>query len=73
MSIFDVTPAGAFVNAVVTANEKDRLEAAHLNTAVLSPVQTNQLSSVVRVVGRTLFRAGKSTAKLRLALRSRTA
>lgn len=28
MSIFDITPAGAYVNAIQAANERDRLEAA---------------------------------------------
>ena len=73
MSIFDVTPAGAFVNAVVTANEKDRLEGSRINTAVSLPVQSNQLSSVARVVWRTLLRSAKSTTKRQFTIRSHTA
>lgn len=74
MSIFDITPAGAYVNAIQAANEKDRLEAAR-HPAVQGAAEPNRLLSVAKALPQAVFRLAKAIASLRPAagLRSRTA
>lgn len=70
MSIFDITPAGAYVNAIQAANERDRLEAAE-RPAARRAARANRFL----VAASALFRVVTASKSLRPAaeLHSRTA
>jgi len=74
MSIFDITPAGAYVNAIQAANEKDRLEAARYPVAQ-HPTERRRPLAAAKALSQAFLRVAKAIASLRPAadLRSRTA
>jgi|GEM_PF-3028449 len=74
MSIFDITPAGAYVNAIQAANEKDRLEAGR-HPSAQGAVEPSRFLSAAKALPQAFLRVAKAITSLRPAadLRSRTA
>jgi len=71
MSIFDITAAGAYVNAIQAANEKDRLEADPHRFA-RSATKPSRLLSAARTLPQAFLRVMKVTNSLQPAARLRT-
>jgi hypothetical protein len=65
MSLFDVTPAGAFLNAVQVAKEKDRKAAARLASGATSASRPRPLLALAKTLRSALTRGAKATAGLR--------
>jgi len=74
MSIFDITPVGAYVNAIQAANERDRLEAAASSTTH-RPTEPRRPLAAAKALPHALSGIMKALQGLRPAagLRSRTA
>jgi hypothetical protein len=64
MSIFDITPAGAYVNAIQTASEKDRQEAARRPSATPRSPKRSLRLSVAETVRQAFDQGTKTTASL---------
>jgi len=74
MSIFDITPAGAYVDAIRAANERDRLEAARYPVAQ-HPTEPRRPLAAAKALPQAFLGVAKAITSLRPAagLRSRTA
>ncbi len=65
MFIFDITPAGAYLDALQAANASERREAARRSSVTPRPQKSSLLLSVAETVRRAFAQAVKTTADLR--------
>jgi len=65
MSIFDITPAGAYVNAIQAANERDRLEAAERPARDRRAAPPRRLLRAAKALSQTFSWATRRSADIR--------
>jgi len=75
MTLFDITPAGAYVNAIRAANERDRQEAVRRPAIEPAAARPSLRLALAKALRQTLAHATKSTTGLVAAadIASRTA